>query len=233
LAPSGSVAVRPARVSLAAGVALVVALCTARDDARADHDPPSTRNLVLAGAAMAVPAYFVGVLLHEGSHAVWVKSFGGTVTEFHVLPGRNPRTGAFHFGYVSYRGQLSRNQKAAFLFAPRLTDLVLLGGYTALVATDTLPHNHYGQLAVAVAATPVWVDFTKDVFRFGPYNDMVRLYSLYGKDTEWQRLPYRLLHAGVAAAAGYVIYRGYERVFDNDLESPPPAFIVPLTRGAF
>jgi hypothetical protein len=210
--------------------ALALASLTA-SSARAEEHRPSTRALVATGALLSVPTYFLGVALHEGSHAVTARAFGATITGFRVLPGRHHRTGAFSFGYTSYRGVLSRNEKALFFLSPKLTNLVMLGGYASLVGLDALPDNAYAQLGLAVLATGAWVDFSKDVLAFRPENDLLRFHALYGREREWQRLPYRVLHAGVSLGAAYVVWRGYARLFDTG--DPPATAIVPLALGRF
>ena len=114
-------------------------------------DDPSDRDLVLAGAAMALPTYFLGVVMHEGSHALSAKAFGAEILEFSVLP--SIRDGRFYFGYVRWQGYLTDCEKVWSLLMPKVTNAVFFGGYTLLLATDTLPENDYGRLALAVFAT--------------------------------------------------------------------------------
>lgn len=206
---------------------IIAVLVAALGTARADDDRPGTGTLVLAGIGMAVPTYFLGVIAHEGSHALVGKLAGGEVVEFRILPGRNPRTGAFHFGYTRIAGAMTRGEKTWFFLAPKLTDMLMLGGYAALLELDAVPDNRYGRLALAVLATGFWVDFSKDIFSRRPYNDMVRLYDLRGWDSEWRRLPWRALHLGVSLATAYVVYRGYEGVFEDE------PVVVPLVLGSF
>jgi len=184
--------------------------------ALAGDDGPSNKELVIVGSLMAVPTYFIGVTLHEGSHALVAKAAGATITEFRVWPAVDEVSGHFYFGLTRYRGRLTTGEKTLFFLAPKITDLVLLAGYSALVELDALPSNEYGTLALTVFATGSWVDFTKDVFSFSSGNDMVKLYSLHGRDSEWQRLPFRLLHAGVSATAAYFVVKGYLDLFDRD-----------------
>jgi len=201
--------------------------------ARAD-DRPEARNLVLAGAGMAVPTYFLGVILHEGSHAVAARAFGARITRFQILPGRHPETGVFYFGYAGWRGKLTPCEKVFTLLAPKLTDAVALGGYTILVATDSLPDNAYGSLALTVLATGFWVDFSKDVFmHWRPTNDVTRIFHTYGKKSFWSQLPGRLVYAGLSAAGAYVVLRGYQKVFSDDDNPSGAAFLLPLAQGRF
>lgn len=203
--------------------------------ARADDDRPSTGALVGGGLAMAPVAYLAGVAWHEGSHALWATLFGAEVTEFDVLPGTHD--GTFYFGYTRWRGgDLSDGERAWVLVSPKLTDALLLGGFTALVAADALPDNRWSAISLTVLASAAWVDFTLDVFSWRAGNDLVRAHKLMGHTTELQRLPWRLLHLGLAAGAGYVLYRGYVHVFDEEDEGegmPPTAFVVPLVNLSF
>lgn len=193
---------------------------------------PSDRNLVLAGLGMAVPTYALGVVVHEGSHALAGKAVGGNLVAISFLPGRDPSTKAFHFGRTRMRGLRSPGAKAVFFAAPKVSDLLLLGAYSTVLATNTWPENKYGQLAITVVATGFWVDFAKDVLAFREVNDVNRLFTLAGWKNEWQRLPARLLYAGVAAGLGYAVWKGYERVFtdgesdgESNGESPGPALL--------
>ncbi len=208
---------------------IALLLVIAPRPAAADSPRPSTQRLVLTGGLMAVPVYVLGVFWHEGAHAAAGVAFGAEVVAFKLYPHRDPASGAFFFGRTVLRGELSADQLAIFYLAPRFVDLALLSGYAGLLATDSLPSNHYGQLALAVLATGAWIDFSKDVYRWQPANDLNRFHSVQGRKSEWQRLPWRLLHAGLIAATGYALYRGYDQLFATD----EPAMILPLASGAF
>lgn len=207
----------------AALVALAVTLVTA-GTARADE--PSNETLVWAGVGMAIPTYFLGVTLHEGSHALSAKAFGAEIVGFSVLPG--VRDGHFYFGYTRWRGELSRGERAFTLLAPKLTDALLLGGYSVLVGLDALPDNAWAQLVLVVLATGAWVDFTKDVISRNPGNDVVKVYNDYGRTTEWRRLPYRLLHASLCVASAFVLAEGYFTLFDRDADPAGAPVVIPL-----
>jgi hypothetical protein len=206
----------------------VLTLALARS-ARADE--PTSGELVLGGAGMAIPAYVAGVAWHEGSHALWAKLAGAEITEYTILP--SVRGGHLYFGYTRWRGRLSAAQTAWILVAPKLTDTLLLGGFSLLVATDTLPENRWGRLALTVVASAAWVDFTIDVFSLNPGNDLVHAHALVGHTREAQRLPWRLLQLGIAATFGYVLYRGYDQVFSREATAAPAAFLLPLLGGSF
>jgi hypothetical protein len=210
-------------------VLFVIALVSAPP---AIHARPKTENLLLCGAALAPPTYFIGVIVHEGSHALTAKLFGADILEFRVLPWTDPDTGAFYFGFVRYQGDVSSGERFAFLIAPKVTDLVLLGTYATLVFADAVPKNRYGQMALAVFATGFWVDFSKDIFAYKPTSDVVKMYLNRGLDSEWERLPFRLLHIGLSVGAGYAVYRGYKGVFARDKEDPAP-LMIPILSGVF
>ena len=200
--------------------------------ARAD-DRPETSHLVWAGVGMALPTYVIALVAHEGSHALTAKLVGADVTHVRLLPGVNPRDGKFYFGYVGVRGLTARGDRVWFVLAPKLVDLAVLGAYGAAVLTDHTPENAYGGLALAVLATGFWVDFSKDIPAFWRHSDIVKLYDTVGATTELRRLPLRILHAGLSAAAAYTIVRGYQDVFDDDDGDGAAALVLPLALGTF
>jgi hypothetical protein len=203
-------------------LALAVALLVAAP-AAAHADEPSDGELVAGGLGLAIPTYFLGVVLHEGSHAVVAELVGADVTQLRLWPGRNPSNGHFQFGWTRVKGlPRGRGTRIFFLSAPKITDLLLLGGYGALYATDSLPEGEWGHLVIQVLATGLLVDFAKDVFVFHDGNDMVRIYDHLGLDNEWKRLPARVLHAAASVGLGYLIWRGYQDLFaKNDEEVLP------------
>ncbi len=191
--------------------ALIVLLLVARTAAA----EPDNKDLVLVGLAMAPPTYLIGVTLHEGSHALAATLVGADVTEVRLFPpGRDPKAGKFRFGWTYVQGLRTRNEKIFFYLAPKITDALLLGGFAALVLTDTFPDNRYGRLALTVGATGLWVDFSKDVILFSPHNDVVKAFKLWCM-TGIKQLPARLVYAGLVVASGYVVARGYEKTFGD------------------
>jgi hypothetical protein len=220
-------------VGAAAVVAIVAAITGPAATARGD-ERPATGHLVLAGLAMAPPVYALGVTLHEGSHALAAVALGIEVTSIRLYPGIHPRNGHFYFGWVDVRGMDTRGERIVFLAAPKLTDLVLLGGYAALVLTDTLPASRYGQLALATTATGLWIDFSRDIVAWWPHNATVRVYHQLGARSELGKLPFRLLHAGLSALASIAIVKGYQGVFaDGDAGDAETTLAVPVWSAAF
>jgi hypothetical protein len=191
---------------------------------------PTDRTLVYVGLAMAPVDYVAGVTLHEGSHALAAKLVGATVDELHLFPpGVDPHAHTFRFGWTYVRGLETRGDKIFFYIAPKLTDAALLGGFAALVLSGAWPHNRYGQLALTVAATGLWVDFAKDVVLFSPNNDIVKVFDLWCL-RGWRQIPARFIYAGIAGGLGLVVARGYERTF----ASPAMAqAIVPVLSASF
>jgi hypothetical protein len=209
---------------------LAVLLCTAAPRrALADDGDASTGALLFAGAGMAIPTYVLGVMWHEGTHALVASSLGADLLELRLYP--SMYRGHFYFGLTRWTGNLDCPEKAFVLLAPKLTDLILLGGYSLVVAAGGLPENDYGALALTVLATGAWVDFSKDLFSVNATNDVIKAQALYGRENEWQRLPVRLAQAALAAASGYVLYLGYAEVFGKDASPAPMVF--QLARGTF
>lgn len=195
---------------------------------------PSDRDLIYVGLALAPPTYLVGVSLHEGSHALAAKLVGGTVDAVRIFPpGVDPRSGKFRFGWVYARGLRTRSEKILFYAAPKITDAVLLGGFAALVLTDAWPRNRYGQLALTVFATGLWVDFSKDVLLFSKANDVVKIFHAWCL-TGWKQVPARLVYASAIAGFGYLVARGYQRTFDDPVElSSTTTPLLPVFSGRF
>jgi hypothetical protein len=185
---------------------------------------------VYLGLGLAVPDYFVGVTIHEGSHAIAAKLLGGDVTSLHLYPGHNPFTGHFQFGWTITHGvPTTEGATLFFLGAPKITDAVLFGGYIALYATGTHPGNLYLWDAMNVFATGLWVDFAKDVVVFHPFDDVVRMFDAVGWHKEWGwRLPARIVYGAIDAAAGYVVYLGWRDLFRANNTA-----VAPLYGGAF
>ena len=207
---------------------VVAAMLLGAGAARAE---PSDRALVLTGLAMAPPTYLIGVTLHEGSHALAAMMVGATVDSLHVFPpGRDPSTGTFRFGWTYVHGLRSRPDRIAFYVAPKLVDAALLGGFAGLVFTGAWPGNRYGQLALTVFATGLWVDFSKDLVLFSHTNDVVKVFDQWCM-TGWRQLPGRLVYAGAVVGLGLIVARGYERTFDRPADAA--RVVAPLFAARF
>lgn len=188
---------------------------------------PSNERLFYTGLAMAPPTYFIGVTLHEGSHALMAELVGGDVQEVRLFPpGRDPRVNKFRFGWTYVTGLSGKTDRILFYIAPKITDGLLLGGFAALVLTSAWPENKYAQLALTVGATGLWVDFSKDVVLFSPHNDIVKVFNLWCMKG-WKQVPARLVYAAAVGGFGYVVARGYGKTFgdrDQEMVMPVAAF---------
>ncbi|MFT3698992.1 MAG: hypothetical protein QM831_37950 [Kofleriaceae bacterium] len=191
------------------------------------HAGPDNSTLVYVGLGEAPIDYLAGVALHEGSHALAAKLVGADVDELHVFPpGIDPHANVFRFGWTYVHGLQSDADRVTFLIAPKITDVVLLGGFAALVFAGGWPDNKYGQLTLTVAATGLWVDFAKDVILFRPQNDVSKIFKLWSIEG-WKQIPARLAYAAMDVGLGYVVYRGYRRLFDK--QDPMTVPLVHLT----
>jgi len=216
----------------AIAIALAAAVIAPRA-ATADRAPADTR-LVVVGLTLALPVWALGTVVHEGSHVVAAELVGADTVGFRPWPARDRRTGAFQFGLTRVKGLRSDGERLFFYMAPKLTDLAMLGGYLAMVETGAYPDGAYGQLVLTVLATGFWVDFAKDTFLFSPHNDLVKSMNLLGLRNEWKRLPVRLAFAGASAGLGYVVLRGYDRMFAlNDDAVAGVPIVLPLASGRF
>jgi hypothetical protein len=130
------------------------------------------------------------------------------------------------------RGLRTRHHRLLFYAAPKITDAVLLGGFAALVLTDAWPSHRYGQLALTVFATGLWVDFAKDVVLFGKANDVVKMFNLWCM-TGWKQLPARLVYAGMIGGFGYLVARGYQRTFEDPAPTTARPLLLPLLATSF
>jgi hypothetical protein len=194
------------------------------------HAEPSDTTLVLVGAGMAIPDYVAGVSLHESSHALAAILLGAHVDTLHVFPpGVDPQAHVFRFGWTYVHGLRSQRDTEIFLLAPKFTDAILLGGFAALVFTSAWPSNKYGELALTVAATGLWVDFAKDVVVGSPQDDVVRVLHMWQVNTIASRAIYAVLDVGLAL----IVAKGYERTFTRDSPAAAMPALVPLFRTAF
>lgn len=221
------------RLTSAAVLALPVVMVMASTPRAALADRPSDTNLVLAGAGMSVPTYFAWVIIHEGSHAIVAKAYGAKIIKFQILPGRHPINKRFYFGYVQWRGKMTTFQKIITGLAPKLPNLLYLGAYATLLGVGALPENRYAQLAFAVFATGAVLDFSKDLVAFWTPADVNIALRRAGLRSFLQQLPWRLIHIGLTAGAGYAVFKGYQRVFADEPAGATPRAIVPLMRGQF
>ncbi len=193
---------------------------------------PSDKTLVYTGLALAPPTYLVGVALHEGSHAIAAKLVGAEVLDIHLFPpGVDPKVHKFRFGWTYVRGLKGKGERIFFYLAPKITDAALLGGFAALVFTDAWPHNRYGQLALTVFATGLWVDFSKDVVVFHHQDDVVKAFDLWCM-TGWKQIAPRIVYAGAVVGLGAIVAHGYRRTF-ADSGDTAAARIVPVLTGRF
>jgi hypothetical protein len=208
---------------------VILALC-----AGVAHAEPSDRTLVYLGLGLTPPMYLLGVGIHEGSHAVAGKLVGATIDDIHLFPpGRDPKSGHFRFGWTYAHGLKTRSDRIWFYIAPKITDAVLLGGFAGLVLTDAWPSNRYGQLALTVVATGLFVDFAKDIFLFHAGNDVVKVFDLWCM-TGWKQVPARIVYAAANVGFGYLVYRGFRRTFDDDAPaSMSSALVLPVLSVGF
>ncbi len=213
---------------------VVAAMSLVLQPRAAAAEEPSDRRIVMVGLALAVPTFFLGTVTHEGTHVISAELVGADTTYFRPWPGRDKLTGAFHLGLTRVRGLTGNRERFFFFMSPKITDLVLLGGYVALYESSAYPDGAYGQLVLTVLATGWWLDFAKDTLVFNRHNDLVKSMTILGLKTEWQRLPVRLGFAAASAGLGYLVWRGHERLFAvNNPQGEAAPLVLPVLTGAF
>ena len=214
----------------AAAAAIAVAMLVLARPRAAAADPPSDRTLVFVGLGLALPTYVVGVVVHEGSHALTAKAAGADVVEFRPWPGRSKQTGAFQMGLTRVTGLFGTKTRLAFYLMPKVADLALLGGYVAYYHSGAYPDGSWGQLVVTVLATGFWLDFAKDTIMWSRHNDLVKAMNLMGATDELRRFPIRLGFALASAGLGYLVLQGHERLFaSNDAPATAPRVLPVLS----
>ena len=209
----------------------LVSLCSNPRPAEADQ--PSDTALTLAGLGLAIPTYPLVLMGHEGSHALMAKILGAKIVDYSFVPGRHPRTNNFFFAYVSVTGLKSDTERALFYMAPKMTNLAMLGLYSLLYGTDTLPGNSYFKLATLVFFTGEWVDFSRDVVAFWKHNDTVKFYNLIGLDNEWKRVPARFFHLTFSVATAYLLVKGFDSLFERSRQDATQMISMPIYNAQF
>jgi hypothetical protein len=219
----------------ASGVRIVLVLVLVLVLGRSARAEPSNGTLVGVGVGLALPTYLAGVALHEGSHALAAKLVGADVDEYHPFPpGTDPHTHTFRFGWTYVHGLRSHADQAFFYIAPKITDAVLLGGFAALVYTSAWPTNRYGQLALTVGATGLWVDFSLDnVLWWRPLTDMSQFERVTCL-TGWRRVASRVVYAGASVGLAVIVAHGYQRTFTTPATAMTATpLVLPVLTAAF
>jgi hypothetical protein len=199
---------------------------------------PSDADVIAVGAGLAIPDYFLGVTLHESTHALAAKIVGADVDELHVFPpGRDPHSGAFRFGWTYVHGLHGHNARAFFYLAPKLMNSILLGGVAALAYTSAWPSDRYAEVALTVVGTGLWIDFSKDVIPWSQQSDIAQTLNVWCMHG-WREVAARLVYAGIAAGWAVVVVHEYQRTFTTPATATSPAAsplaaIVPLVHIAF
>lgn len=168
-------------------------------------------GIVFESLAFAVPTFFVTTAIHEGSHAFIVWMSGENVQDVRILP--QQIDGHFVFGYTAWEGELTRTQTALTNIAPKLTDLAILGAYTAWLEGADGHSNQQVELVLAIVAAGAWVDFVHDIFTNDPFNDMTSFRENVGIDSPAERGLFYSIWVSLALAGGIEVGRGFRNVF--------------------
>ena len=113
---------------------------------------------------MALPTYVIGVSLHESRTRSRPSCSAPMSTSSTCSRRASIRTPTcFASAGRTSTGCARAARPSCSCSLRRSPTSLLLGGFAALVFTSAWPSNKYGELALTVGATGLWVDFAKDV----------------------------------------------------------------------
>lgn len=186
-----------------------------------ESEGPANWKVALFGLGLAPAQYMLSNVLHEGSHAVMIKAFGGEVTAFRPYP--HTIDGDFYFASVSWRNGenvITPGQRAWILAAPMIWDTAVLGTYSALSATRNLPENKFFRMGLIVFATGHWIDMANHVISRSDYTDSARLRRYFQEHHGMNELESNLATRGpqlaVMAVSGAFIARDLVELFRDN-----------------
>ncbi len=167
----------------------------------------------------SVPTLATYVVLHEYSHAAGAKLVGAKSVTTTWLP--NPPFGPLGVTGM-YKPGATSGDYALFAFAPLITDAVLVGTYGLVSELGGLPSSKhvqipltllpaYGLANMAVQAVPFVSSGSRHVEKVYDHFNL----------SQWQRLPFRLVHVAAVVGGGYLLWRGWKRIDDGDAPAEP------------
>ena len=135
---------------------------------------------VLAGVAMAPPAFILGTAIHEGGHCLAAEAYNFKCFDVRVIPFRDEETGYFYFGRMSYTWEDGQepptpNQQAIIGATPMITNASLISVYSALAFSDNLPKNKWAKTVTFVLGATQVVDLANHLRNTHPYSDSGKL----------------------------------------------------------
>lgn len=177
-----------------------------------------------------LPAYFfLENFLHESSHALAAKSFGGEVYSFKPYPHRTT-DGVFLMGGFTLAGkELSKRENATVAIAPYLTDAALFISTDLLLSYGAVnPKSAGGLILYSVGMLAPLVNFVYNAHGFGKYNDFVR----FSQDTGVNRYTLLVITEGLSFIAAYrLIAQGLNVFFDEVKVDAPAVTLAPFFKN--
>ncbi len=192
-----------------------------------EDSKPSNSVLLQTAALLAVPTYFLGVTMHEGSHALAAKALGADDVSITILPTRTNKgmfaLGKTHIG--SFPGE-TVDKDFVWVLAPKATDLLIMGIYSGILESGNMPKNKWAQLSLSMLGTLALLDFSKHIFATDPNNDMVWIYEKMGAKNESEKLPYRLIHTSLAIGGAIEVGKGWYRLLKGPPQNSPEVSVI-------
>lgn len=165
------------------------------------QEPIPVEDIALTAGALLIVQVPIATAVHEGSHALALIASGAEVKSVSIIPGFE--NGVLYFGLTRYvpNTPFTGGQTAFIALAPKLTDTVVLSLYGALLFTGvTADWSLAARIAVWTFAVASWVDFSKDLVRDSPTNDVSIAFRTWGFHAIEQQLVPRAVY-GVAVGA--------------------------------
>lgn len=118
------------------------------------------------GLIALVPSYFAHIALHEGSHALAIKSMGGTIVDFRVWP--SVIDDKLYFGYVRWISDqpFTKQQRAFTILAPQITNALLFcATETIFYCNQISPRSPAAPFLFVFGELIPWIDFLATIIK--------------------------------------------------------------------
>jgi len=166
--------------------------------------------------AWTLPSLAGYVVLHEGAHALAAKMMGAETVTFNWFPNRRAVAAVGIYAPNSTSGE-----RAFSNFAPLISDLALLGSFLVISEVAGVSNEHVLIPLTLMAAWGVGDIGIQAVPLGYGYHHVENVYRHFGL-SQWQRIPFRVVHVATAVVGAYFVRRGLSRITEPEGESNAP-----------